>query len=333
MRGLWWVTAVCLVMALPAGCRRATVVPSAHEAQPPDAPQTEAGAWPLTLTDALGKQVVIKAPPQRIVSMSPPITETLFALGLGERIVGVTRFCDYPPAAREKDKVGGIIDPSLEKTVALNPDIVFATVGNPLPVLQALEAGGVTVFAVDPKTYEEACASVETLGRICDAREAATRVAGEMRAAAEEVRARVAGAADRPRALFVVWLEPLFVAGPGTFMDDLLSICGAQNVAGDMDNPWKQHSVEMAVAADPEVLVLSAEHAPTADDAQARLAALRRSSAWRGVTAVKTGRIVLVHGDLVMRTTPRLARGLRILAEGIHPELYPPQEKADAGSM
>lgn len=324
--------ALCLGIALLAGCSRATVNRSAPEAMPPAAP-AEADAYPLTLTDALGKQVVIEAPPQRIVSMSPPITETLFALGLGERIVGVTRFCDYPPAAKEKDKIGGIIDPSLEKTVALNPDIVFVTVGNPLPVLEALEAGGVTVFAVDPKTYEEGCESVETLGRICDVRAVGERVAGEMRAAAADVRARVAGAAERPRALFIVWLDPLFVAGPGTFMDDLLSICGAQNAAGEMDNPWKQHSVEMAVAADPEVLVLSAEHAPVADDAETRLAALRRSPAWRSVAAVKTGRIVLVHGDLVMRTTPRLAGGLRILAEGIHPGLFPPQEQADARTM
>lgn len=311
------------------------------EPPPSPAPQAEVSPaevsrseYPLTLTDALGEEVTFDSAPQRIISMSPPITETLFALGLEDRIAGVTRFCEYPEAAQQKEQIGGVADPSAEKIISLEPDVVFATVGSPMPVIETLRESGIVVFSVNPESYEEVAESITTIGQICDAQEKASEVAGEMRqtAAAIEAKTSQLGSDERPSVLFVVWLDPLHVAGPGTFIDDMLKVCGARNAAGETENPWKQYSLEMAVAADPDIIVMTTDHVPGAHDAEAKLKELREHEAWRGVAAVENGRIVMIEGDIVLQTNPRLAKGLELLAAGIHPELFGPQAAADSGS-
>jgi iron complex transport system substrate-binding protein len=117
-------------------------------------------------------------------------------------------------------------------------------------------------------------------------------------------------------------LEPLFVAGPGTFMDDLVTLAGGKNVAAEAKNPWQEFPVEMAVAADPEVLLVTSEHTPGSRDVEAQVATLRASATWRGVSAVKSARVVLISSDLVTRAGPRLAQGLQDVARGLHPELF-----------
>lgn len=319
-------------LVFASGCR------PAPSAETPPAPAKPAAArpvgFPLTLKDARGVEVTFPAPPQRIISMCPPLTETLFALGLGDRVVGVTRFCKVPPEAQQKEQIGGIIDPSEEKIVALRPDVVFTTVGNPIEIMRSLEKTGVRVFSVDPKTYKQVCESIETVARICDVPDAGAKVAGDMRRVAEDVRSRAMLSSDIPGALLVVWLDPLFVAGPGTFTADMLALCGARNVAAETKNPWRQFSLEMAVAADPDVIILTTEHAPTSANSQAKLEELRSNKAWRSVKAVKAGRVVVIQGDLVLQTGPRLAQGLQELARSIHPHLYKtlpgPQQHTDA---
>lgn len=315
-----------LVGLLSCQRRPLTQAPVAPAPRPTAQPaRSPAPAFPLTVTDAKGTSVTFPGPPQRIVSMSPPITEILFALGLGDRVVGVTRFCKFPPQAAAKEKIGGIIDPSQEKIVALAPDVVFATVGNPMPVIEALRKAGIRVFGVDPTSYEEVCETIITLGRICGAHEAAQQVVKTMRDTAAQVKVAVdkLPADKRPTALLVVWLDPLFVAGPGTFGDDILRLAGATNAAGQTRHPWKEFSLEMAVAANPQVLVIAVDHQPGDADTRRTLAELRKHPSWRQVSAVKQGRIILVHSDTILQTGPRLAQGLRELAVALHPELFP----------
>ena len=308
-------------LALAGGCRPAPPV----ESPPTTAklPAAKPAVFPMTLKDARGVEVTFPAPPQRIISMCPPLTETLFALGLGDRVVGVTEYCKFPPEARKKPKVGGIINPSEEKIVALKPDVVFTTVGNPIEAMRSLEKTGVRVFSSDPKTYQQSCESIETVARICGVPEAGAKIAGDMRKVAGDVKARLSAATGpQPSALLIVWLDPLFVAGPGTFTADMLQLAGAHNVAAESKNPWKQLSLEMAVAADPKVLILASDHAPSGADAQAKLKELRASEAWSSVRAVKTGHVVVIQSDLILQTGPRLAQGLKALAAAVHPELY-----------
>jgi iron complex transport system substrate-binding protein len=318
-----------LVAALAGGCRPApppetSPVPGpAANAMPPSPEQT--ATFPLSLQSSkTGEFVTFDGPPQRIVSLSPPITETLFALGLGSRVVGDTRFCTYPPEAKDVEHIGGLADPSAEKIISLNPDVVFATVGNPMPVIEALRKAGIKVFNVDPKSYDDVITMVRTLGRICGVDAAATKVIKQLEDARTTVRQRIADArlSRQPKVLFVVWLDPLYVAGPGTFMADMLQICGAKNAAGDTPNPWKQFSQEMAVAADPEIMLVSTDHKPGSQNGAKLLNSLRTNEAWRGVKAVKEGRVVLVTSDLVARFGPRVAQGLMEVAAGIHPELF-----------
>lgn len=325
---------VTLIALWPSGCGR-SADPASESAAPAPPPEVESGpgtAYPLTLKDDLGTEVTIKAAPQRIVSLSPPITETLFALGLSDRVAGVTSFCDYPPEAKDKEKVGGIIDPSEEKVVALQPDLVLATVGNPKPVLEAFARNGITVYAVDAERYDKVVENVRTLARICNVPEAGERVAGKMEDAAEEIKAKVSGIAEdkRPRALFVIWLDPLHVAGPGTYLDDMMKVCGAHNVAAETENPWKQYSVEMAVSADPDVLVIGAHQSVAPEDQESYIAELKANPQWATVSAVRSGRIGFIHSDLVSRTGPRLAEGLRQLAAILHPDLFPPDAREAA---
>jgi iron complex transport system substrate-binding protein len=325
MRRTWCLVVLVAALVALAGCRSVAPPP---EPAPPNAVsqpvRAVAPAYPLTLTDALGKQVTFKAAPQRIVSLSPPLTESLFALGLGDRVVGVTRFCNWPPEAKQKEKVGGVSDPSTEKIVSLNPDVAFVTVGTPMAVVDALRQGGIGVFSVDPKTYVGVETTLETLGRICGVPEAGKREADKLRAAAESVQKLTRGvpAGKRPRVLFVVWMDPLFVAGPGTFMDDLVSLAAGTNVAAAAKNPWQEYPVEMAVAEDPQVLLVTAEHTPGSRDVEAQVKKLRSSATWRGVSAVKSGRVALINSDLVTRSGPRLAEGLLEVARGLHPELF-----------
>lgn len=328
MRPIAAIALFALLVAGLWGCRQATAPPK----QPPPEPPKPSSAFPMTVTDARGVAVTFDRAPQRIVSMSPPITETLFALGLGNRVVGVTRFCQFPEAAKTKEQIGGVSDPSTEKIVSLAPDVVFVTVGNPMPVIEALEKAKIRVFSVDPKSYEAVCEAVATLGRICGVPQAGEELSGRMRATAREIAAKVAAIPrdKRPSALLVVWLDPLFVAGPGTYMDDMLQLCGARNAAAETKNPWKEFSLEMAVAADPEVLVLMAEHTPGAKDEKQMLDKLRASPSWQGVRAVRDGRVRLIHSDLIARTGPRLAEGLQLLARAIHPELFGELREAPA---
>lgn len=330
LRALRTSALVCLFAAtflavVLSGCRPQSSTPSlVPEALTPTPKVTV--TYPLTLKDDLGKEVTLKAEPKRIVSLSPPLTESAFALGLGDRVVGVTRFCNFPKETEGKEKIGGVSDPSVEKILALNPDLVLATVGNPMPVLEALEKSQIPVLSLDPKTYDGVAEALKTLGRVCGVPEAGEKLAKQMRDTAAEIQAKVAQVPEdkRPRALLVVWLDPLFVAGPKTYMDDMLRICGARNVAAQTENPWKQFSLEMAVAENPQVLILTAEHTPGAKDVETQLAELRKSTAWRSVDAVKTGRVTLIPADLVTRTGPRLQEALKLLSQAVYPDLFPP---------
>ncbi len=319
------IAALAVALAVCGGCLSSRTAPPIA---PPSAPKPQAApespaTFPLTMTDALGAQVTFRAAPQRIISLSPPLTEILYKLGIGDRVVGVTRFCKVPPAARAVP-VGGVSDPSLEKIISLNPDAVFVTVGNPRAVVDALRTAGVSVFASDPKTYDQVAAGILTLARVCAVPAEGAKLAEQMRATAARVSAIAARvpATRQPRVLLVVWLDPLFVGGPGTYLDDMIRVCGARNAATPTPNGWKQYSVEMAVAANPQVIILLTEHTPGGGDVATQLQQLRTGKTWRTTEAVKRGRVVLIHSDLLSQTGTNLEQGLLQLAAGIHPDLF-----------
>lgn len=297
--------------------------PPAAPAPAPPAPRP-AAAFPLTASDDLGVSLTLEQAPRRIVSLAPSITEVLFSLGLGDRIVGVTTYCKYPPEARKKQKVGGYVDASEEKVVALAPDLVFATRGNPRAFLDSLRGAGLKVFALQQNSFAEIVASIATVGRLCGVAAAGDKLAGELRGTQEGILARTAAlpADRRPRTLMIVSLDPLFVAGPGSYQDDMLTACGARNVA-NIKQSFGSLSLEAVVAAAPEAIIMSDDENGTKMTREQQLRRLGSSPAWRGTPAYRANRVYVLPSAHLSMPGPRLVPGLRELARAVHPDLFP----------
>lgn len=254
--------------------------------------------------------------PRRVISLAPSVTEMLFALGVEERIVGVTSYCDYPPAAREKERVGDVLNPSLERILALQPDLVILSTATQLErFARRLEAVGIPLYVVDVERVEDVFRSLEHLGAIMDCRAEAERVVRALRARLERVRARVRGR-PRPRVLMVVQRDPLIVPGRGAFMTDLIQEAGGQSITADAEREWTPYSLETVVARAPEVIILPSREPITRRLANVRWPELETTPAFR------QGRVYVIHNDLLMRPGPRLIEGVEALARVLHPEAF-----------
>ncbi|MEA3400356.1 MAG: helical backbone metal receptor [Armatimonadota bacterium] len=307
------------------GCRSAPGGRTEPTEAPPDtaAKTAQAGEWPRTFTDDLGAEVTLPAAPQRVVSLAPGFTEAIFAMGADDRLVGRSDFCYFPSQALELPSVGSLISPSIEKIVGLEPDLVLVIRGTPRDVVQSLRDAGVPVIARSLEDLDEVITSMRDLGRYLGIEDRADALAGKLqtrREAVAERSAEVFADARRPDVLFVVEVEPVFAAGPGCFVDDMIRIAGGMNAAaeaaGETGSPWPQLSLEAVVDADPDVIVASLEG--HVDEPGGALATLRQRTGWRELTAVREGRVFEADPDLMVRAGPRLIDGLERLAEIIH---------------
>lgn len=299
--------AALAVIALAAGC----AAPRAPARQLP------AEAFPLTVRDDLGNQVTVRARPRRIVSLAPAMTEILFALDLGDQIAGVTEYCDYPPAARKKPKVGGIVNPSVERILAQRPDLVIGMRLNPKPVLRALANAGVATYAAEPRSVEEVMATVETAGALTGQRDEAERLVKNLRERLDAVRRAVQGL-PRPTVMLLYSQDPLWVAGAGTFPDRAIQLAGGRNAAGDVTG-YKQYDAEMLLARDPDVILLTSMKGGK-ENAQLR-AFVERPSV-RDLSAVRESRVYVINADTVDRAGPRIVEGVEQIAEKLHPQRF-----------
>lgn len=271
-------------------------------------------AHALTLVDQTGRTLTLPEAPRRIVSLVPSASEILFALGAQERLVGVTDFCDFPPAARQKPRVGGMVAPSLEAIVALRPDVVVVTpAGNSDETLAQLERLRVPIFAVNPTGVGEALDLIGRLGALAGRPAEATRITAALARRIQEVKARVAPL-PRPRVLYVVWPEPLIVPGRGSVVSELIELAGGQSVTADGGQGYPRYSVEAALAKSPEVILL-ARHG-----VQARALGREPWDRLSSLPAVRAGRIHAVDGDVLHRYGPRMVDGLEELARLLHPD-------------
>jgi iron complex transport system substrate-binding protein len=244
----------------------------------------------------------------RVVSLAPSATDIVVALGLADRLVGVTRFDNGPEVARVA-RVGGFLDPSTEAVVALHPDLVlWITDAGAAPAVRRLAELGVPVLAVPVIGVEDVLAATRAIASALGAPEAGEREAARLQQAIDRTRARSGGLA-RPRVLFVVGREPLVLAGPGSYPDALLGIVGARNAMGGKI-AWPVVPVETAVGLDPDLVVDAAvnEHGGTGDGGLSAIPAVRR------------GAIVRLPDDAALRPGPRLVHALEELFRGVHPE-------------
>jgi len=270
-----------------------------------------------TVPDMLGRPVTIPDGPLRLVSLSPSLTEIVYALGREDWLVGVTDFCDYPPAARGKPRVGGTITPNLERVLQVRPSLVLATAeGNPRDLVGQLTRVGIPIFALKPEGYAGILDSIRLLGRLLQAEAPAAALVRAMDEQAARIHRAVAGR-PRPRVLYLVWSDPAIAAGPASFIHDLIRIAGGENVVREPTVPYPRVSLEEVVARAPEV-ILVASHL----DAMDRPATITLGSLWRGIPAVHSNRVVPVPGDTIHRFGPRVVEGLGHLARAIHPEAF-----------
>jgi len=260
----------------------------------------------LTLQDDLGRTLKLAAPASRVVSLAPGITESLFAIGAGEELVGVTTYCTYPPEARQKRSVGEMLSPSVEAITALSPDLVVATVeGNLRDDVLALERIGIPVFITNPRSLEGIRRSITQLGILTGHRQEAQRLTADLKRREDSLRHE---ASTPPvRTLLILALRPLVVVGGGTFLDDLLSAAGAENLGAESAGSYPTISRESVAVGDPEVLVL------LSDAAADTSTLLEQYPEWRRLSAVRHDRLVILDADLLARPGPRALEGLALL--------------------
>ncbi len=274
---------------------------------------------PGTYTDDMGRAVAIDQVPQRIVSFGPSITEILFALGLEEKVVGVSNYCDYPEAAKLKAKVGDAFNPSLERIVELEPDLVLTLKQEQLN--RELDALGIKFMVLDPEDIDGILGDIELVGEITGTEKKAEELIEDMQDSISQVIALVEDAPE-VRVFFIVDATDLtlpWTAGTGSFIDALITMAGGENIAAKAQGAWVQFSLEQIVSADPEIIVIQTM---TGGIPTVSKEGLEEHPVWGEMTAVKQGKICFINGDLVSRPGPRIVQGLEEMAKIIHPELF-----------
>jgi cobalamin transport system substrate-binding protein len=288
----------------------------AAEAQTPTASPASSPVY-KEVVDEAGRTVRVPQPVQRIVSLAPSLTETVYALGLQDRLVGDTDFCDYPPDAQKKTKVGGAINPSLEQIAALRPDLVLVTKSlNLLETVNALDNLGISTYGTDPHTVKDILSSTERLAGVLGVPEAGAALGADLERHLADLQQRLNGLPPR-RVLFIVWSDPLISAGKNTFIADALRLAGATSIV-DSTQDWPHMSLEEVVRLQPDFLVFAASHS---ESGQNDFEVLAERPGWRGLDAVRNRRFAVIS-DAVNRPAPRIISAIEDLARQLHPEAF-----------
>ncbi|MBK1691574.1 cobalamin-binding protein [Ectothiorhodospira mobilis] len=269
-----------------------------------------AHAEPLIVTDDRGRQVQLQAPAKRIISLAPHITENLFAVGVGERIVGTVNFSDHPGAALEIPRVGSYKQLDLESIIALEPDLIIAwEAGNVRSQLERLEAMGHTLYYSDPRDIRQLAQGLETLGRLAGHPQQGHQTARELEQALEGLRDRYAGRSP-VTVFYQVWDRPLMTLNGEHIISQVIRLCGGRNVFGHLDAAVPRLNREVVLAADPEVIMgggMGEEDPQWVED-------WRR---WTQMTAVARDNLFFIPPSLLQRPTPRLAAGARRVCQAL----------------
>lgn len=297
--------AVLLVLALAFvgyGCGREPSPASIRPARDIAAPT----GFPVRVNDDLGRSVVVPAPPQRIVCLLPSFTETVFALGAGDRVVGVDDYSDYPAATQHLPKLGGLYDTQIERALSLKPDLVLVSESH--AALTSLSAGGAAVWAGSPHRFEDVYRIIELTGQLLGRPRETTELLARMRAEIAAVEASVQ--ALPPVSVYYELDATPYTVGPSSFIGVLLGKAGGVNIVPETLGDFPQINPELVIAKNPAVII-----GASLDDVAKR-------PGWSALAAVKSGRVYEWSGaeaHLLSRPGPRLAEGLRALAQRLHP--------------
>ncbi|MEX2045573.1 MAG: helical backbone metal receptor [Chloroflexota bacterium] len=274
-----------------------------------------AAAFPATVTDFQDRSVTVAKRPERIVSIGPSITEFLFALGAGPRVVGADDFSDEPAAARQLEKVGGI-NVNFEKVVSLRPDLVLSVKFSD-GTIEKLAGTGLLVLVVDPQSVGDVARTAILLGKVVGSDGDA--MARDIQRRVDDVRSKTSSAATRPRVYHEIDASDpakIFTVGPGSYIQDLIEVAGGQNIAARATSAYPQLSAEEILRSDPEIIVLAAA------DYSAKPEQVAARSGWSVLSAVRNMRIVTIAPNLINRPGPRVGEAAEAYARLVHPELF-----------
>ena len=267
-------------------------------------------------TDDLGRAVQINGIPQRIVSLSPSNTEMVYALGLEDRLIGVTTYCNYPPAAKEKPQVSGYSIVDVEKVVSLRPDLILASGIHKTEVIPALEKSGISVLGIMAPSLDKLLADLNLIGTVTGQQAEADKLNKSLNQRIKAVETKMVGAA-KPRVFFVTWHDPLWTVGRGSMIDDLIVKAGGVNIASDLEAN-QTIDLETVIQRNPEMIVVLS----SMGDQAVSYNFLKNEPRFQATDALKNHRVYQVDSDIFGRTTPRIVDGLEQMAKLIHPELF-----------
>lgn len=269
-----------------------------------------------TYQDAVGRDVVIEHKPVRIVPLAPSITEILYYLGLGDRVVGVTNFSYYPPEALEKPKVGSYIDLNIEKIITLGPDLVIGTKdGNNPGIVDLLEQAKIPTYIVNPRNVVEVMETMRIVGRLCGIEEKAERLADDLEIRLNRIRKGVEHQ-KKPLVFLQINLHPIMTVNKNTFHQDIISLAGGINMTADAGISYPRISIEEVIKKKPEIIIIS-----SMDRGGMFEKARQEWLKWTSIPAARDGKVYLIDSDLIDRPSPRIIEGIEEMAKLIHPEV------------
>ncbi|OAB48332.1 ABC transporter substrate-binding protein [Paenibacillus antarcticus] len=332
MKQLWknWTTgalAIMLVLSL-AACgvnnepKQGTAPAPTEQVTPAVEEASAATVYPLTVKDATGEEITFKEAPKKIISISPAETESLFALGLDEQIVGVSDYDDYPAAVTTKPKMGGLYNPNEEAMIAAQPDLVVTGISMSVEAAKHLRDLGITIYKTDPKTVDDVISNIEVFGQITDHQAEAKTVVDKIKHDRDEVTEAVKSLTPEQKKKVYIEFSPGWTVGSGEYMNDLINLAGGVNVAADTVG-WNEISEEKIINDNPDVILFSKN---VVDDKTKKKLdeIIKARNGWDQITAIKNNTIYGLDDNLISRPGPRVTEGLKEIASAIYPELVKP---------
>ena len=275
----------------------------------------------VDIIDSVGREVVIDAPPARIVSLAPSITESLYAIGAGDLLVGRTEFCDYPEEASVLPTIGGFSSSSIsvEAITDLEPDLVIGGSTYQADLIDALESAGIQVIILEPNSLEEIMDSLQTLGDITGHSAEASSLLDEMQTRINAVTQVVETIPEEERVsvFYEVWNDPYMTTTNQTFIGELINMAGGVNIFADLGEDYPSISSEEVIEKDPQVILGPSNHG---DQLTSEIIAEREG--WRGLSAVQNSRIYIIDGNIVSRAGPRVVDALEAIAQALYPQSF-----------
>ena len=279
---------IAILILSVAGCGNQTDEDLEEETpeETPEEVEEKESDYPVKLVDGSGNEIEIEKPAEKIISLAPSMTETVFALGAGDRLVGVTSYCNYPEEAKEIDVIGDFEGPNLEKVIQKNPDVVVALAMEEDQKTK-LEDAGIKVFLQDSQNLEEVFENIKSIGIILDLKEEAETLTSNMNSKKESIEEKV-GKFESRKVFYEVWNQPLMTAGPGSIIHELITLSNGENIAYDAQSLYPEYSLELLIERNPEVYL-------TADDGFKTVEDIMNRSGYENITAIQENNIYMLH--------------------------------------